>query len=212
MDETHYKSNSHKSRDLPGIPKESVSEKRVEKVVSGLAKPKKKTEVRKFADVFLSEDIGSVKSYILLDVLVPAIKKLFSDIITNGVDMILYGGTGRSGRNSSNASKISYQKYYDRDESRKPYNQPQNHRRNNFDYDEIIFETRGDAESVLQALEEVISQYGSASIADLYDLANMSTNNYTATKYGWNEIPSTCKPIRIRDGYILKLPRAVPLN
>jgi hypothetical protein len=208
MDEGKYASNSHKSKEeqQPMLP-----EKRVGTVISGSAKPKKKTEIRKFTDVFLSDDVGNVKSYILLDVLVPAIKKLFSDIITNGVDMILYGGTGQSRRNSSKTSKISYQNYYDREDHKRPANQ-QPHHRNGFDYDEIVFETRGDAESVLQAMDEVISQYGTASIADLYDLANMSTNNYTATKYGWTDIPASCKPIRVRDGYILKLPRAIPLN
>ena len=31
------------------------------------AKPKKKGEMQKFADVFISEDVGNVKSYILMD-------------------------------------------------------------------------------------------------------------------------------------------------
>lgn len=72
MDE--YKSNSHKSKEEQ---KETAPEKRVEKVVSGTVKPKKKGEMQKFADVFISEDVNNVKSYILLEVLVPAIKRQF---------------------------------------------------------------------------------------------------------------------------------------
>lgn len=204
MDE--YKPNSHKSKEEQ---KETGPERKVEKVVSGTVKPKKKGEMQKFADVFISEDVGNVKSYILLEVLVPAVKKAISDIVTNGIDMILYGETGRT-RNKSTASKISYQKYYDRpDDRRRDYNAPA--ARTGFDYDDLIFPTRGDAEAVIDAMTEIIAQYQVVSIADLYDLANVSLDNYAANKYGWTDICG-CKPIRVRDGYILKLPRALPLN
>lgn len=204
MDE--YKSNSHKAKEEQ---KETAPEKRIEKVVSGTVKPKKKGDMQKFADVFISEDVSNVKSYILLEVLVPAIKKAISDIVTNGIDMVLYGETGRT-RNKSTASKVSYNRCYDRPEDRKrDYSVPA--ARNGFDYDDLIFPTRGDAEAVLDAMNEIIAQYQVVSIADLYDLANVSLDNYAANKYGWTDIRG-CKPIRVRDGYILKLPRALPLN
>jgi len=198
-----YKPNSYKSKE------ERIPERKVGKVVSGTVKPKKKSNIQKFADIFISEDISNVKSYILLEVLVPAIKKAISDIITNGIDMILYGGT----RNKSSASKVSYQRYYDRTyEQRRDYSTSSV--RNGFDYDELIFPTRGDAEAVLDAMNEIISQYGVVSIMDLYDLANVSMDNYAANKYGWTNISgiSGCKVIRVRDGYVLNLPRALPIN
>lgn len=201
-----YKSNSNKSKDEQ---KESTSDKKVEKVVSGTVKPKKKGEIQKFADVFISEDVSNVKSYILMDVLVPAIKKALSDIVTNGIDMVLYGETGRT-KNKSTASKVSYQRYYDRPDERRRDNHVQSSR-GGFDYDELIFPTRGDAEAVIDAMNDIIAQYGVVSIADLYDLANVSMDNYAANKYGWTDIRG-CKPMRVRDGYILKLPRALPLN
>ena len=197
-----YKPNSHKSKE------ERIPERKVEKVVSGVVKPKKKSDIQKFADIFISEDISNVKSYILLEVLVPAIKKAISDIVTNGIDMILYGG--RTINKSSTASKVSYQRYYDRtDEQRRNYSTSS--ARNGFDYDELIFPTRGDAEAVLDAMNEIISQYGIVSIMDLYDLANVSTDNYQLNRYGWTDI-SGCKAIRVRDGYILNLPRPLPIN
>ncbi len=202
MDE--YKPNSHKSKE------ERIPERKVEKVVSGIVKPKKKGGIQKLADIFISEDISNVKSYILLDVLIPAIKKAIFDIVTNGIDMILYGETGRTRNKSSIASKVSYQRYYDRtDEQKRDYRTLS--LRNAFDYDELIFPTRGDAEAVLDAMNEIISQYGVVSVMDLYDLANVSTDNYTANKYGWTNI-SGCKPIRVRDGYVLNLPKALPIN
>ena len=49
-----YKPNSHRSKEER---KESIPEKHVEKVISGTVKPKKKSEMQKFADVFISEDV-----------------------------------------------------------------------------------------------------------------------------------------------------------
>lgn len=202
-----YRPNSHKSKETQ---KEGVAppDKKVEKVISGSAKPKKKGEMQKFADVFISEDVGNVKSYILMDVLVPAIKKAILDIVTNGIDMILYGETGRT-RKASSGTKVSYGKFYDREPDRRRERLASS--RGGYDYDDIVFETRGDAESVLDAMNDIISQYGVVSVGDLYDLADVSTDNYAVNKYGWTDI-SGCKPVRVRDGYILKLPKALPIN
>lgn len=197
-----YKSNSHKSKEEE---REPVSEKRIGKVISGTVKPKKKSEVQKFANVFISEDVSNVKSYILMDVLVPSIKKAISDIVTNGIDMILYGETGKSKKNST-ASKVSYQKYYDG--GKKDHILPRS--RTSYEYDELLFETRGDADIVLDAMNEIIAQYEVVSVADLYDLANVPNDNYAANKYGWTDIAGG-RAVRVRDGYILKLPKPMPL-
>ena len=53
--------------------------------------------------------------------------------------------------------------------------------------------------------------YGVVSVGDLYDLAAVSTDNFAVNKYGWTDIAG-CKAVRVRDGYILKLPKAYPLN
>lgn len=192
-----YKPNSHKSKEER---KESIPKKHVEKVISGTVKSKKKSEMQKFADVFISEDVNNVKSYIVMDVLVPAIKKAISDIVTNGIDMILYGEAGKSKKN------VSYQKYYNG--GKKDYATPKS--QTSYEYDELLFETRGDAESVLDAMNEIIAQYGVVSVADLYDLANVFNDNYAANKYGWTDIAG-CRAVRVRDGYILKLPKPTPL-
>lgn len=204
-----YKSNSHKSKKeetLP-VPMDQVSEKKMEKVISGSAKSKKKN---KFTDVFISEDVNNVKSYILIDVLIPAVKKAISDIITNGIDMLLYGEAGRTKKNST-ASKISYQRYYERDNDyrgRGPNNRLPS--RTGYSYDDIILDNRGDAEEVLSRMDEAISTYGLVSVADLYDMVDL-TGNYTDNKYGWTDIRSATV-VRVRDGYLLKLPKALPLD
>lgn len=194
-----YKSNSYKSKE-----KEMVEDKKkVDKVVRGKVKTKKKSGVTKFADVFISEDIANVKSYIVGEVLVPAMKKALSDIITNGIDMLLYGESGVSKRNSR-SSKVSYTKYYNDERS------PSRSVKSNYNYDDIIIDSRGEAEEVLTRMDELIYSYGMVSVADFYDLVGV-TSRYTDNNYGWTDIRSA-RVVHVRDGYIIKLPRAVPLD
>lgn len=188
--------------------KKAKQEKKIEKVVSGSVRTKKKSEFRKVVDIFISDDIHSVKNYIFDDVLVPAIKKAIDDIVSNGIHMLLYNGDKRSGSKST-ISKVSYGGFFksqnDRPELRA------NHVRNGFDYDSIIFDNRGDAEAVLSAMDDIIEQYGVVSVLDMYDLADYTTTNYAAQRYGWSDI-HTASVVRVNDGYIIRLPRAVPLN
>ena len=182
------------------------SEKKLEKVVTGGVKTQKKSKIKKFADFFVPEDTDSVKSYILMDVIIPGIKNAVADVVS----IILFGEVGRLGKGGRNKSRISYQTYYkdDRDD-RRDYVRPRNI--TGFDYDDILFETRGDADLVLDQLESAISQFGIASVSDLYDLAGITCRSYTANKYGWTDIRSA-KVVRVRDGYILQLPRTVQID
>lgn len=196
-----YKSNSHASKEK----ERNGEEKKVEKIISGQAKAKKKSEFSKFADVFVSEDAGNVKSYILMEVLVPAVKKAISDIVTNGIDMLLYGETGVHKKNGA-SSKVSYRSYYDRSNR----STSSSRTRNGYSYDDIILDNRGEAEEVLSRMDEIVATYGTVSVADLYDLVGI-TGAYTDNKYGWTDIRSA-SVVRVRDGYMIKLPRALPLN
>lgn len=72
---------------------------------------------------------------------------------------------------------------------------------------DIIFDTHSDADSVLNTMVELISAYGSASISDLYDLSSIVCPTYSAYKYGWTDL-DLARVIRVRDGYLLKLPKA----
>ena len=200
----NYKPNSHKSKEKQS---EAVPEKKLEKVVQGKVKTKKKSEARKFADVFISEDVANVKSYVLMDVLVPAIKKAISDIVTNGIDMVLYGESGRT-RKSSPASRVSYSRYYDRPSDRRDREPART--RGGYDYNDIILETRGEAEQVLRTMDEIVGTYGIVRVADLNELVGI-TGQYTDNNYGWMDIRNAYVQ-RVRDGYLLKLPRAVPID
>ena len=195
-----YKSNSNRTRMTP------KPEAKVEKIISGQVKTKKKGDIQKFTDVFISEDVGNIKSYIIMDILIPAMKKAISDIVTNGIDMVLYGEAGRTRRNSSSSSIASRINYCDRSSTRESRTST---RANGYDYDDIVFNNRIEAEQVLTRMDELIATYGVVSVADLYDLVGI-TGPYTNNKYGWSDLRSA-SVVRARDGYIIKLPKALSI-
>lgn len=194
--------NSHKSKE-----KVEKQEKKVERVVSGPVRQRKKSEVRKLADVFVSEDISNVKQYVLMDVLVPAIKKAISDIVTNGIDMVLYGETGRSSKRESGASRVSYRSYYEKERDRR---EDRGRVRTGYDFDEYILKTRAEAEEVLSQMDDLIDRYQVVSVADYCELIGVRSN-YTDNNYGWTNIRNA-SVVRSRDGWVIKLPRAVPIT
>ncbi len=194
-----YKSNSHKLRQIQN---DDVPEKKVEKVVSGSVKAKKKNGLQKLTEVFVPEDVDNVKAYIFEDVVVPAIKDAILDTVR-----ALLGVNGRSGGKPS-ATKASYYKYYDdRDRRDSGY---KSRVKTGYEYDDIILQTRGEAEDVLERMDELIATYQLVSVADFYDLVGVS-GNYTDNKYGWTDIRNA-SVIHVRDGYMIKLPKALPLN
>ena len=199
-----YKSNSHLSKQKA---KEIENNKNIQKVVSGTAK-RKKNEARRFADIFIREDISNVKSYVFMDVLVPAIKKAISDIVTDGVDMILFGTTGRNGKkgNTISGTYKNYASFSSNNSSRDRY-QPAER----YNYDDIVYETRGEAEAVLNQLDAIIDKYEEATVLDLYDLSGI-TGDYTDNKFGWENL-SRAEVMRVRGGgYTIRLPRPIALN
>lgn len=193
MENYNYPSNSHKSKEM------QKEQRNIQKVVTGEVKTKKKSEASKLVSTFISEDIGKVKEYILQDVLVPAIKKAISDIVTNGIDMILYGGSGRPGKSSIPGTKVSYVNYSQ--SSMQPRVTAQ---RSMYTYDDIVYPNRGDAEAVLSQMDDIIAQYGTVRVADMFELSGI-TGNYTDNNYGWKDIRSA-RVERVRDGYIIKMP------
>ena len=196
-----YKPNSHRSKEDQS---NSVEKKEISKVVTGKV-VKKKNVGRKLTDMFISEDVNNIKSYVIMDVLVPAVKKAISDIVTNGIDMMLYGETGRTKKTSSGS--ISYRDYYDSNRNR---DNRYTASRTRYSYDDIVLDSRAEAEEVLVRMQEIIDTYQVVSVADLYDLVGIR-GNFTDNKYGWTNIRNASVE-HVRDGYMLKLPKALAID
>lgn len=183
-------------------------DKRAEKVVRGKVKTKT-NEVRKWTDIFFSEDTANVGNYIVMDVLVPSIKKAIYDIVVNSLDMSLFGGRGGSGggRRTISDSKASFRDYNGvsrRDKEERSYG-----RSTRVDvYEDIVFESRADAKEVLEGMDECMEAYDFVRVADMYDLAGL-TCEHTLNNYGWTDIRNA-KIVPASGGYIIRMPRPLP--
>lgn len=209
-----FKSNSFKSREE--VRKEERPKQT--KIIKGDGKLRKKSEARKFAEGIFASDMREIGSHIVNDVLIPELRDTIVDIVTNGIRTAMYGDTAR-GR-SGNAQKVSYKSYYDyrnganvptRETRPLPSNYPINNHPAGYQYDGIVVDTKAEAEEILESLRDLINQYGVASVADMYDLAGITSSNPADNKYGWDNL-SAATSARIREGYILRMPRTKPIN
>lgn len=203
MDIDSLPSNSHKSREE----QYHKPEKDLSPVVSKPATTKKKSGIVKLADVFMPEDVASVKSYIIGDVIIPKIKNMLHDIGAEAWDSF-WGISGRStGTSASRVRFVDYNKMSKPNETREHPRQ-----RTNLDYEDIIFNTRGDAEMVLDRMGELCDQYDFVSVDDIYRLSDAPNDNWALAKIGWHDISGAKVVIRSGGGYSIKLPRPMPLD
>lgn len=204
-----------------------VQTKKVEKVVVGAVKQQKKGLGKKMAELLLEDDTKSVGSYIFHDVLIPAGKSMICDIVGWGgfAEMMLFGDR-RGSRNSNNIRRdgnrtiVNYGSYSNnssirqtpRGDVRDPRQQRDLSRvsRSRHDFGEIVLETRGEAEDVLALLADLVVEYEIATVSDLYDAVGI-TPNFTDEKYGWVDLRGASVS-RVRNGYLLNLPRPQPID
>ena len=191
--------------------------KKIEKVITGNVVKQKRSFGKKMADIFIEDSTKSVGSYIFHDVLIPAAKSMVCDMVGWGgmAEMILFGSVrgargGRTGGNMgsrTNYNKISYQQGRDQRDDRRDISKTG---RAKHDFDEIVLETRGEAEEVRSHLVDLTIDYGMATVADLYDLVGI-TSNFTDNKYGWYDLRNSSIS-RVRGGYLINLPRTQLLD
>lgn len=194
IDESKFPSNSHNK------------EKEPVKVVAKASRKKKSS----FFQTFFQEDVASIGVYILTDVIVPTIKELIQNVLEGSLNAAFWGKTSsgrvsRSGGKDS-SSRTPYNSYYQGGQSQ---NKPPVHsraKRATLEFDDIVWSSRGDAESVLDYLVTRVNEFGSATVADLYEAADVGSD-FTDDKYGWRDL-SRASVTRVRNGYILDLPRA----
>ena len=201
MDNMDLKPNSHKYREKQQT---VLEKKKIESVVKGNVKTKT-NGVRTLKNLFISEDAKDIKTYVLHDVVVPTIKKM----LVTSLDMFLNGGRGTYDSRSGSSSKVSYRRYYDdpRDSRPRESERP----RSRFDYDDIIFDHRADAEAVLDSMTDALEEYKVVTVQDLYEFAELSAP-FTSNKYGWTNLSKAYVTSLMGGGYIIKLPKAMPID
>lgn len=171
----------------------------------------KKSLGRKIAETFVQDDKESIGEYLLLDILVPSVKDCVSDLVCNAINMILYGDTrGRGGSGQkTNYSGVSKSKISYRGETNERVAYSHNARAG-YDFSDIVMRSRADAVNVLNALKERIDEYDVATVADFYDLVDISSV-FTDNNYGWYTLDNAYIN-QVRGGYIIVFPKVKHLD
>lgn len=207
-----YQVNSHKSKEA----KQERAPKKIEKVISGEVVVKKQSFGAKFKSAFFGGDFKTAAKFVLADIVLPSARNMMADAAKGAVDRTIYGESLGSRRRSSPdyAPRVNYsgrsvmaqiaQDPRYRSSGRLPDQPPLPVLRDNRGNSELIFNTREDAEATFDALDTIIEQYDSASLADLYDLVGQDSS-HVDNKWGWTFIKNA-EIAQVRDGYLLKLP------
>ena len=169
---------------------------------------------RKILDTFFSdaESADSIKSYIIFEKIIPAMKDTATDIWQSIPDFLF--GTGEYSTSRRN-SRRSYDSYYVRPRTSTVRqttrsNDMEEYLRNkrahgSADYRDIVFESRMDAQEVLNKLIDALDQYEVVSLVDLYSAVGI-TSKFTDDKFGWDSLDGS-RILRARGGgYTLDLP------
>ena len=180
----------------------------LEKKFSGEVKVRKKSTMRKLAEVFFSDDVPNVGDYLIFDLLVPAIKDTIVNILTGGVEMLFYGKTGGKNIRRKNGTVVTYDQMYT---GGRTVSAPRSSGRSVYDVMDVIFEDRGKAELVLDQLMEAISMYGEATVHGFYDACGVTTTSYNDDFWGWKNLQGAIVT-RARGGWIINMPEPQQLK
>lgn len=186
-------------------------------------KIKEKSLGEKVAETFIAEDVESVGTYVVKDVIIPAIKDVLFNSITESLSMIIFGReSGGSARRGSRPYNSMYKgASYNSSTSRSSAAS------NIKDVAQITFNSRRLAQLVLNEMQIVMeSEYAAVSISDYVDIVERvlreegedlsgfkpSRNWAYDNKFGWTDL-SGVRPQLTRDGrYALSLPKATRLE
>lgn len=192
---------------------------KVEKIITGEVVMRKPSLGKRAREIFIGGDAQSVWAYVAYDILIPAVKDTLSDAVSMGIERMLFGDSRSPSsrrRGSSTPTGYGYTNYSSyskggsRYQSKDDGRQVSKRARASHNFDEIILETRVEAETVIERLDDLCDRYGQASVSDLYELVGV-VGDYTDEKYGWQDMRGA-DVSRVRDGYLLNLPRPEVLD
>lgn len=202
-----YQGNSHRQREAKEVPDREpkiltpVVTEGVVVTPPGLG--------RRIKGVFFGGEFKEVRGYIIADVLLPAVRDLFFDTITEGSKRAIYGATRSARRRDPQVrSRVSYSSM----QPSRPYTStmlpgqpPRNPIRMNYrEANDILITNREEANLVLERMFDIISKYDVVSLADLYELLDQPIAAVDH-KWGWTYL-NNAEIRQVRNGYMLDLP------
>jgi hypothetical protein len=203
--------------DYQGNPlnREEKPAKQVEKVVTGEVVLKPKGIGYKFKTIFLGGDLKSAGKSVVADVIFPGLRRLLFDAIVNGSSETIFGDRYRQKRNVEYGTRVNYTPYnttVNRAPLREPRermgpplpDQPRRYVQERAENRDVILARKEDAERVVEGMIDIISQYDTASLADLYELMGQPSTPIDF-KWGWSYFTNV-QIRQVREGWLIELP------
>lgn len=210
MEPLDYPANSEASKRVVS----NKNEKNVERVTSGDAIRKKKSLRKQFKETFIAGDVKTSIRYVAFDILLPTLRDMLWEAGSGGIEKLIFGDSRRRGSTIPQSGPTGYVSYNRYAVGRGPLAGPQRAMsrmaRARHDFDEIVLESRIEAEEVIDRLFDLVSRYETATVADLYELVGLPSS-HTDNKWGWSDLRGAGVS-RVRDGYLLDLPDPIPFN
>lgn len=191
-----YPGNSHKEKN------KKEERKKVKKVTSSNVRFKNKTFGRKFSETFFNNSLDGVISYVVQEVLIPYAKDTIYDAMTNGLDFLMYG-TERKKSSNKKSPYVSYTKYYDDRNERRKISEKS---RRTHNFEETLFESRWDAQEVLDGMLDILEDQRFVTVADYYDLCGIAPE-FTDENYGWTNLRTAEVRKERNGGFSIRLPK-----
>lgn len=198
---------------LPGNSDKAKEGASPEKKVIAKAKVQKKSAIKEALRTFFAQDLPEIAEHLIIDVAIPAAKNAITDMVTQGIQQLLYGEVDSRRRPSSGYTSYSRSSrdyngraYYEsrRAERREPrQSKPTN-------VEDLVFDTRGDAVDVIEYIAETIEEYGQVSVADLMSSVGIQPR-YTDERWGWTTTDAF-ELRQIREGWLISADRPEPLK
>lgn len=202
-----FPANSKKAR-VPDEPK------KIERVTSAEAVRRKKGLGQKFRETFIGGDARTATDYVIFHVLIPSAKDMLAEAASSGIERLIYGETRPRRGHTSGYSGLGHVNYNRMSTSQNKQESPRTlsrAARARHDFDDIVIPSRQDAEEVIDRLFDLLDRYGSASVAELYELTGIQSS-HVDHKWGWRDLRGS-KAARLRSGgFLLDLPDPEPLN
>ena len=212
--------NSHKIRDAKEE-KPEKPQKDIKQVTKTAAKTRKKPLTKKIREAFIADDAKTVGEFLVIDVLIPSLQTMIVNMGQQGIERVIFGDSRPNNRLRAGmrTDAPGYTRYHQGPvpsrpavgASRAPASRQIGSRAQEaHDFDQIVIESRGEAEEVIDRLIDLVDKFGLATVSDLYELVGM-TPNYTDQKWGWTDLRvASVQPVR--GGYLLDLPRPEPVQ
>lgn len=174
----------------------------------------------KLAEMIFSHDFKETKDYAIKNLIVPRLLQVFADTVNSAMNFMFFdrsvsNNSSSTYRNGGNATNVPYASYYQSGNGNNNRNDSVN-RNSRHGYRGVLVDTIEQADRAIKTIINYSEGYGNqATVADLYEICQLSTSDFTDNAYGWTtDMLKKGRPTYIvkEKMYLIDLPDPIPLS